>query len=66
MSNSYSWSVRWEIDCVDGETPKDAANFARRILLDPSNAANHFTVTDDWGNSHEVEADLDVEMKEEI
>ena len=55
------WSVRWEIDCVGGETPKDAANIARAILLDLANEANHFTVTDDWGNSHEVDADLEVE-----
>lgn len=49
------YKVIWEID-LEAENPQEAAKLARRLQIDPSNIADHFTVLDGEGNGTEVNA----------
>lgn len=52
------YRVIWEID-IHARSPKQAANIARAIQLDPENEANYFTVTHpSKGASKVLQADL--------
>ena len=45
--------VTWTID-IDADTPWQAAEQAREIMLDPCSTATFFTVLDENGYTHEI------------
>lgn len=48
------YKVMWEID-VEADSHEEAAGFAKNLQLDLESTANFFVVTDEQGNTVQVE-----------
>jgi hypothetical protein len=49
------YNVSWTIDSVTADSPEEAAQWCRDMLLDPANIASFFHVTDEDGNDFDVD-----------
>jgi hypothetical protein len=49
------YNVSWTIDSVTADSPEEAAQWCRDMLLDPTNIASFFHVTDEEGNDFEID-----------
>jgi hypothetical protein len=49
------YNVSWTIDSVTADSPEEAAQWCRDTLLDPTNIASFFHVTDEDGNDFEID-----------
>ncbi len=50
-----TFTVVWEIDIDNAETPREAAELARNHQTAPGTSAVVFTVLDEDGNSHHID-----------
>lgn len=56
-----SFKVVWELDWVEAQTPRQAAEQALAVMQEPGTPCNFFKVQDQQGKWHEV----DLEVAEE-